>query len=189
MKLSSWTWCKPCSDGLRHKGNTVVGNHCHTSSANREWSLSPSQRWYRRPKSRLEHQSTYSRFGIAFERSNLLGTYFISGFVISYTLENTSHLKLFWKKRLIRLWPSIIVATIITFIFFNLFDPNFLFPESHYARNFLPSFTFVIPDFFNTVFSKPQYFNYINGVYWSLWPEIQFYMLVSLLYYYNKEKK
>lgn len=124
---------------------------------------------------------TYGRLGVQF-------FFIISGFVIFYTLENTDKFKLFWKKRLIRLWPSIIIVSIITFIFFNVFDNTFIFPESHYSRNFLPSLTFIIPGFFNAICSKPHYFGYINGVYWSLWPEIQFYFFVSILFYANKEQ-
>jgi peptidoglycan/LPS O-acetylase OafA/YrhL len=128
--------------------------------------------------------NTYFKYGY-------LGVQFffmISGFVIFYTLEKTDYFGLFWKKRLIRLWPSIIIVTLITYIFFLLFDSNQLIPASHYARNLIPSFTFITPEFFNTISGESHRFAYINGVYWSLWPEIQFYLFVSILFFYNKEK-
>src|ERR1700722_4627589 len=49
------------------------------------------------------------RYGVEF-------FFIISGFVIFYTLENTSSLKDFFKKRIIRLYPSAIIACTITLI-------------------------------------------------------------------------
>ncbi len=112
--------------------------------------------------------------------------FIISGFVIFYTLDNTDHFLIFWKKRLIRLLPSIIVASLLTFTIFISFDADFIFPESHYIRNFLPSLTFITPSLFNNIFSGRYHFDYLNGSYWSLWPEIQFYLFVALIFYLNK---
>ncbi|GAB2826093.1 acyltransferase family protein [Ferruginibacter profundus] len=114
--------------------------------------------------------------------------FMISGFVIFYTLETTDRFGVFWKKRMIRLWPSIIVVTLITYLIFQFLDPDNIFPGSHEARNLIPSFTFITPEFFNTISGKPHYYSYINGVYWSLWAEIQFYLFVSVLFFLNKEK-
>ena len=47
--------------------------------------------------------------------------FIISGFVIFFTLERTNYLVAFWKKRVIRLVPSIVCASIITFIIFRFF--------------------------------------------------------------------
>jgi peptidoglycan/LPS O-acetylase OafA/YrhL len=113
--------------------------------------------------------------------------FIVSGFVIFYTLDNTSHFAEFWKKRLIRLVPSMVVATIITYMALQLFDNNHLFPNSHQIINFIPSITFISPDLFNAIFSTQPRFDYISGSYWSLWPEIQFYVLGSLLFYVNKK--
>jgi peptidoglycan/LPS O-acetylase OafA/YrhL len=131
------------------------------------------------------YKSAYNYFGYGY-----LGVQFffiISGFVIFFTLDNTSNFSSFWKKRLIRLVPSILIATIITFIVFRLFDITNLFPSSHELKNFLPSITFIHPGVLNNLFSNFD-FNYINGSYWSLWPEIQFYALSSFLYYISKDK-
>lgn len=112
--------------------------------------------------------------------------FIISGFVIFYTLKNTNLFFDFWKKRLIRLVPSLIIASIITFFIFNIFDDKGLFPSSHKIINFLPSITFIAPDLLNKIFNIK--FEYISGSYWSLWVEIQFYILSSALFYFNKEK-
>lgn len=125
-----------------------------------------------------------------FFRYGNLGVHFffiISGFVIFFTLDKTDKLINFWKKRLIRLVPSMIFASCITFILMILLDKALLFPESHYARNFLPSWTFINPALLDKLFHNIS-FDYINGSYWSLWPEIQFYFLSSALYYINKAR-
>ena len=64
-------------------------------------------------------------FGGSFFHNGALGVPFffmISGFVIYYTLENTASFKLFWKKRFIRLFPSLLIASVITYCFLLLFD-------------------------------------------------------------------
>lgn len=114
--------------------------------------------------------------------------FIISGFVIFFTLDKTEYFHSFWKKRLIRLVPSIIIASIITFVIFNIFDTNNLFPSSHKVLNFIPSVTFINPHLFNNFLVKFNIkLDYIDGAYWSLWPELQFYFLSSLLYYFNKK--
>lgn len=115
--------------------------------------------------------------------------FIISGFVIFFTLDNTSYFLSFWKKRFIRLMPSIIIASLLTFLIFIVFDNSFLFPESHKIKNLLPSWTFINPAFFNEFSSVTKTnFDYIDGSYWSLWPEIQFYLFSSILFYLNKKK-
>jgi len=127
--------------------------------------------------------SKYDYFGFGYYGVTFF--FIISGFVIFFTLDNTTYFISFWKKRMIRLVPSIIIASLITFIVFILFDNAFLFPNSHETKNFLPSWTFITPEFFNR-FSGPD-LGYIDGSYWSLWPEIQFYVLSSLIFYLNKK--
>lgn len=121
----------------------------------------------------------YGKMGVQF-------FFIISGFVISFTLEMTSDFITFWKKRIIRLFPSMLIASLITYFFLNLFDTDFLYPESHYFKNVLASITFLSPDLLSSVFNGIVEFDYISGSYWSLWPEIQFYFFVSVIYYLNK---
>lgn len=114
--------------------------------------------------------------------------FMISGFVICNTLENTSNFILFWKKRLTRLFPSLLIASIITFIVVLLFDSKSIFADSHHYRNLLVSISFLPPNLFNWITGTKEYYSYINSDYWSLWPEIQFYFFSSCLYFSNKIK-
>jgi peptidoglycan/LPS O-acetylase OafA/YrhL len=112
--------------------------------------------------------------------------FIISGFIICYTLENTSNFVLFWKKRFIRLFPSMLIASVLTFFFLILFDDNLIFPKSHNFRNLITSITFLPPNVFDLIFRTRNHFSYLNLSYWTLWPEIQFYFLASVLYFSNK---
>lgn len=110
--------------------------------------------------------------------------FIISGFVIAYTLYNTNKFLLFWKKRLIRLLPSMFLCSIITYLVCLLIDKINLFPESKKSINIIYSLTLINPDILNQLFR----FLKINGSYicysyWSLWPEIQFYVIASLTYF------
>lgn len=136
-------------------------------------------------------------------RYGYLGVQFffmISGFVIFFTLENTSDFFTFWKKRLIRLLPSILIASLLIYLFFS-FTEYFGFVESNGALNdvtaksknvlnFIPSVTFIKPELLNTIFeslfSVRLNFNYLDGSFWSLWVEIQFYFYISVIYFMSK---
>ncbi|MDB5144722.1 MAG: hypothetical protein JWQ66_3435 [Mucilaginibacter sp.] len=108
----------------------------------------------------------------------------ISGFVISYTLENTPNLSSFYRNRFSRLFPPMLLCTIITFVTVSLLDDHNLFRNAHEIKNFVPSLTFINPTLW-TLITKIN-FHWINGSYWSLWTEIQFYLVSSGLYFLNK---
>lgn len=108
----------------------------------------------------------------------------ISGFVISYTLESTDSLGSFWKNRFIRLFPPLLACTVITYGIACLLDDQQLFPNAHTLKNFGPTFTLTNPSIWSAL--THTRFAWINGSYWSLWVEIQFYVLASVIYFWNK---
>lgn len=115
--------------------------------------------------------------------------FIISGFVIFFTLENTSNFSSFWKKRIIRLFPSMFFASIIIFTFFLIFDfTNFSFSQK--ILDFITSITFIKPTLINNLFDSffgiQLKLNYLNGSFWSLWVEIQFYLLASIVFFLNR---
>ena len=124
----------------------------------------------------------YGQYGVQF-------FFIISGFVIFFSLENTTGFGAFWKKRCIRLLPSMVFASLFTFIIVRLFDNANIFPFSHNGNNLISGVLFLSPEFLNNAFHKfGVSLKYIDGSYWSLWPEIQFYLFSSILYFSNKEK-
>jgi peptidoglycan/LPS O-acetylase OafA/YrhL len=131
-------------------------------------------------------QYDYFKFGY-------LGVHFffiISGFVISYTLINTDNWITFWKKRWIRLFPSMLAASCIIYFFFLFVSDKSICPGSHSPANFLPALTFLHPDFYTKLFSGCSNikFGYLSGSFWTLWTEIQFYLLASGIYFLNRQE-
>jgi peptidoglycan/LPS O-acetylase OafA/YrhL len=114
--------------------------------------------------------------------------FMISGFVIFYTLENTHNLFDFWKKRFIRLLPSMLIASLLTYLVFSIFDATNIFPTSHKFKNVIASITFIQPDILSSLFGRRIDFDYVSGSYWTLWYEIQFYIFISLIYFLNKAR-
>jgi len=112
--------------------------------------------------------------------------FIISGFVITMTLMNCDRLITFFKKRFIRLVPGMLVCATLTFLIVLIFDTENLFPDSGRLGNLLLSYTFLKPGSINEIFGSD--FRYIDGAYWSLWVEITFYIVVSILYFINKKK-
>ncbi|OAH74379.1 hypothetical protein AXA65_06355 [Chryseobacterium sp. FP211-J200] len=60
-----------------------------------------------------------------------------------------------------------------------------MFPGSHDFKNLLISNTFISPSLINWIFNTQ--FSYTDGAYWSLWVEISFYFIVSVLYFISKK--
>jgi peptidoglycan/LPS O-acetylase OafA/YrhL len=113
--------------------------------------------------------------------------FIISGFVISYTLDSTDHLSAFFKNRLIRLLPPMIVWSVITYLTFTVLDQPVAIESSHQLRNFLPSLTFINPKIWTLVFPNMP-MDWLDGSYWTLWVEIQFYLVAGLVFFMNKGK-
>lgn len=135
------------------------------------------------------NDSIYPYFGGDYFHYGFKGVSFffmISGFVICYSLQGTSNFITFWKKRFIRLFPSMLIASLITFVFLMLFDYSKIFADSTHFRNLLTSITFLPPNLFDFIFATKNHFSYLNYSYWSLWPEIQFYLLASTIYFVDK---
>lgn len=109
--------------------------------------------------------------------------FIISGFVIYMTLERSKSLLDFAKKRIVRLWPSMIFISTLTFLIFVIFDKNLIFKDSHELSNLFYSWTFLGKSF------GAGRFTYIDGSYWSLWVEIQFYILSALLFFLLQKKQ
>lgn len=108
-----------------------------------------------------------------FEEGVLL-FFILSGYLISISLENTKNIKSFFIKRFARIYPTYIFCILLTFLFvktFNLPDRDSNLVDIFYNSLFLNQF---------------KSFNSIDGVYWSLAVEINFYVIISLFFYYFK---
>lgn len=109
--------------------------------------------------------------------------FIISGFVITLTLTKSQTFIEFMKKRMLRLIPGMMICATLTYLVFTLFDTNNFHPPSKNISNLLLSYTFISPAFMKALFDVD--FKYIDGAYWSLWVELQFYVLAGLTYFFS----
>ncbi|WCT13394.1 acyltransferase family protein [Mucilaginibacter jinjuensis] len=110
----------------------------------------------------------------------------ISGFVISYTLARTPSFRNFCLNRFSRLFPAMLFCSLLTYGGICLLDRPTTFPYGHELCNLLPGFTFVNPQLWWML--GGHQFHWINGSYWTLWTEVQFYLFASVIYYLNKRQ-
>lgn len=103
----------------------------------------------------------------------------ISGFVIAMTLERCKTLREFAVRRYARLGPAMLLFSVITFAAMHVI-PRAPFPE-RWAW-FASSITFIDPEFLNRI-APSIGFRSIAGVYWSLYVEVEFYVLACLVYF------
>ena len=104
--------------------------------------------------------------------------FMISGFVIAYTLERSRGPGMFIRHRFFRLWPAMLVCSVITFAVMHLVDTPFAEARRVGWSGFLPSLTFTAV-FIWRPFLPVE--NYIDGAYWSLFVEVRFYFWAVLI--------
>jgi peptidoglycan/LPS O-acetylase OafA/YrhL len=97
--------------------------------------------------------------------------FIISGFVIFMTLQHCRHLFEFWTRRIVRLYPAYVVATLLTFCVVNAIGPLELHSRPEDALVGLSFLTPYVPGV-----------KFVDGSYWSLVAEMQFYLVVGILY-------
>ncbi|HWA34584.1 MAG TPA: acyltransferase [Cyclobacteriaceae bacterium] len=108
----------------------------------------------------------------------------ISGFVIFRTLSRTRSPLIFAEKRAIRLLPSLLLCSLLTFAFVSVIDHDYALPFFHINTllSFIPSITMTPPILWNFLFERND-IGYIDGAYWSLFTEGFFYLFGALIYF------
>lgn len=107
--------------------------------------------------------------------------FLVSGFVILMTLEKCSTPKQFLYRRWIRLFPAMLICTIIIFA-----TSGFFFERpagSPTWSSILPGLTFVEPSWWRLL--TGQKVNGIEGAFWSLYVEFKFYVFAAVIYYWK----
>ena len=109
--------------------------------------------------------------------------FLISGFVIHRSLENCRGYGEFLGRRWLRLFPGMLVATLLVYGTAGLFAQRPAGPPS--LSGLLPGLIFTNPDIlyqFTGVRIVP-----IEGAFWSLFVEVPFYLIFGLLYFADRE--
>jgi len=119
------------------------------------------------------HDAIFNIFGV-FEYGQLGVQLFfmISGFVIYLSLENTKNIKTFIVNRVSRIYPAYWLAVCLTFILvatLGLPGREVDFSSMLINLSMLQGYLGV---------------RHVDGVYWTLMVEIQFYIIISVLYFY-----
>ena len=111
--------------------------------------------------------------------------FIISGFVIAMTLEKCKSFWDFMFRRWLRLFPAMLVASLIILMTAPLFTARPYGVPS--LQDLLPGLTFIEPEFFRLFFDKNQ--GVLEGLFWTLFVEMKFYILAGLMYFTIGPKK
>jgi peptidoglycan/LPS O-acetylase OafA/YrhL len=125
----------------------------------------------------LLHIFKYGYLGVNF-------FFMISGFVICYSLENTPNLLSFYRNRFARLFPAMFLCTILIIVTLYFLDDKRQYKDAHELKNALPGLTFINPQLWSLVTGAN--YRWLNGSFWSIWVEVQFYAVASGVYFANK---
>ena len=107
--------------------------------------------------------------------------FLISGFVILMTLERSTHFKDYLVRRWLRLFPAMLICSLL--VFFSAF---FFFERPSGQPSFsslLPGLTFTEIELWRMLFGFPK--NNLEGTFWSLYVEFKFYLFAALFYFWK----
>jgi peptidoglycan/LPS O-acetylase OafA/YrhL len=111
--------------------------------------------------------------------------FMISGFVIFMSLDASKGLLEFARKRWIRLFPAMLIVTIFLFLTAPLLvERPFGQPK---LLDVMPGLLFIESHFLNYLFGTEL--RDLEGAFWSLYVEVRFYILLSVLYFAFGRKK
>lgn len=112
--------------------------------------------------------------------------FFISGYLISKSWENSPSIKAYLINRVLRIYPALIIAVTLSFFFIHI---------SGYARQVNPTLyeqvlLFIakctIFQFYNPDFMRQYGDGVMNGSLWTITVELQFYFMVPAMYLFLK---
>lgn len=112
--------------------------------------------------------------------------FLLSGFVILMTLERSKNFFSFMYKRWIRLFPAMLIATIL------IFSTAFLFYERPGGMpnlySVLPGLLFIEPSLLDKIVGGGKILP-LEGAFWSLYIEMMFYIIFGISYFILGKKK
>lgn len=106
--------------------------------------------------------------------------FLISGFVILLTLERCTRYRDFIKRRWLRLFPAMLIASLIVFTA-SQFNAAHMPHGQANLIDVLPGLTFISVGFYNELLPIPV--SELDGVYWTLYVEAGFYVVYGALFF------
>lgn len=109
--------------------------------------------------------------------------FFISGFLISRSYEANSRLAEYCRNRALRIYPALVVCTAFAVLSVAMvgYFATVEFSVSHFVGWVLGQITIV--QFYNPDFMRALGTGVLNGSLWTITVELQFYVLIPLLYW------
>jgi peptidoglycan/LPS O-acetylase OafA/YrhL len=111
--------------------------------------------------------------------------FMISGFVIAMSLERCKSFSEFMFKRWLRLFPGMLIATLLILLTAHFFSYRPLGDVRLISA--ISGLTFISPTFFDWIFHQNQ--GMLEGGFWSLFVEVKFYIVAGLIYFKCGQKK
>lgn len=106
--------------------------------------------------------------------------FLISGFVILITIERCQSIGEFLYRRWLRLFPAMLIATVVTLAFNWTIQPVSQFAASRWF-DALPGLTFISPSFYHAAFGVD--IKSLHNAFWSLYTEVSFYLLFGISFF------
>jgi len=103
----------------------------------------------------------------------------VSGFVIAFSLERSVSALDFAARRLLRLWPTLLICGTLTYAATALLGPPELIRS---PVEYAVSLAFLPPEHVGNALGLPG-LEWLDGAYWSLWVEVRFYGVVAILFW------
>jgi len=126
-------------------------------------------------------ESITSLFQFGYLGVNLFFT--ISGYVITQSLDSSKSFSIFWGRRFARIWPSLVIVMLCFYLFGRIINIGSTQGISISIPALFSSVTIVDPRILSLLLSSLGTTTWITDVLWSLWVEIIFYLLMSVLFY------
>jgi peptidoglycan/LPS O-acetylase OafA/YrhL len=127
----------------------------------------------------VPYTDTYAQFPLF--KFGFLGVqlfFLLSGFVILMTLEKCVDFKSFLYRRWLRLFPAMLICSVVIF-----FSTGFFFERPNgipSAKDLIPGLTFIEPYILSKLIGSVQS---IEAAFWSLYVEFKFYVISAFLYF------
>lgn len=120
-------------------------------------------------------QITFGRLAVAI-------FFMISGYLITQSYERSNNLSTYFRARVLRIFPALIVAILLTIVFCSLISSSKNYWNQKETYTYLRNIFLLAPQQeISGVFEKNHLMNIINGPLWSLQYEFLCYIIVAFL--------